>query len=257
MVKSHMFSGVFPEGCFVRVGDGLYVASPEFCFLQMAEAMPLVKLVELGFELCGSYAISRIARNAATQATAEGPTDKGFLSRKPRTNIKKLSAFIERMAGASGQRPASRALQYISDGSASPMETKLTMFLTLPYRFGGYGLPMPELNTEIDPSKKAKQGSSQTAFFCDLFWPEANVVAEYDSEMFHEGAKRITKDSKRRNTLMSTGLLVITVTKDQIYNIIEFEKLAKLIAINLDIRLRNQENRNFPKARFELRKLLL
>ncbi|MCL2826695.1 MAG: endonuclease domain-containing protein, partial [Eggerthellaceae bacterium] len=232
--------------------DGLSVASPELCFLQMAKEMPFVELIELGFELCGLYSLPKTER----EDTKPGTVNKGFKELKPRTDVKRLSAFLGRISGMRGQRPASRAVEYILDGSASPMETKLTMLLSLPYRLGGYNLPMPELNDNIDPSKRARRSASQSSFACDLCWPEANLVAEYDSDMFHEGPRRISKDSKRRNTLIATGLQVITITKDEVYVINEFEKLAELLAVNLGVRLRYNEYPKFSAKRLELRKAL-
>jgi len=251
LAKPHVFSKPFPDGCFVKVVDGVFVASPEFCFLQMASEMPFVKLIELGFELCGFYPTPK-----AENEIKPGTNRKMFDVCKLHTNTKKLLAFLERMKGIPGQRPALRSLKHILNRSASPMETKLTMLLTLPYRLGGYGLPMPKLNYGIDPSKKVMKSSSQSSFVCDLHWPEAGLVAEYDSEMFHEGPRRITKDSKRRNALISTGSQVITITKDEVYIINEFEKLAELLAINLGVRLRYSEYQRFHKKRSELRHLL-
>jgi len=36
MIRQHLFSGETPVGCFMNIGSGLMVSSPEFCFLQMA-----------------------------------------------------------------------------------------------------------------------------------------------------------------------------------------------------------------------------
>ena len=33
------------------------MSAPEFCFLQMAGCLSLVQLIQLGFELCGTYAV--------------------------------------------------------------------------------------------------------------------------------------------------------------------------------------------------------
>lgn len=252
ITRPHVYRGPVPDSSFIPVADGLVVSSPEFCFLQMACVLSLIELIELGFELCGAYSLSE------TSIVSEHPdsTKKGFYNRPPLTNIKKLRAFVARMAGARGYKRASRALRHITDGSASPMETILVMLLSLPYKQGGYGLPIPELNARIIPAKSARRSASKIYYSCDLFWPDVNVAAEYDSDMFHTGAERISSDSRRRNTLASIGILVITVTNQQIRSIVEFGKIAHLLAASMGKRLRYKKQ-GFLAAQRKLRGLLL
>jgi very-short-patch-repair endonuclease len=117
------------------------------------------------------------------------------------------------------------------------METALSMMLTLPHMLGGYGIPAPKLNARILLAKTAKRNASRSYYVCDLFWPDYNLAVEYDSDEFHTGAERIANDSKRRNSLASVGITVITVTKRQIYSTTELAKTARLICGNLEKRL--------------------
>jgi len=228
-IKQHVFTGKTPVGCFIDIDNAHFVSSPEFCFLQMAGIFPLVKLIELGYELCGSYSLHAV--NDLNMSA------RGFHIRDSLMSAKKLEAFLLRMSGVKGHQKAMRALRYILNGSASPMETKLSMFLTLPYKLGGYGFAQPELNKRIVPSKTDKRFSSKTFFVCDLFWPDHRLAVEYDSESFHAGKDQIAEDSKRRNSLTMMGVTVITVTKQQIYDEKEFEKTAVAIAKCLGKRL--------------------
>jgi len=255
-VRFNVCSSPLPDGSLIGVGDGLIVSSPEFCFFQMASRLSLIKLVELGFELCGSYLLPSRNPLIAEGEINDVSDDKGIYNCKPLTNTKKLSTFVARMAGTHGYKRASRALRFIADNSASPMETILVMLLSLPYKLGGYGLPTPQLNSHIIPGKTIKRNASKTFYSCDLFWPDLNLAVEYDSDQFHTGADRIASDSKRRNALISAGIVVITVTRQQIRNAIEFEKAAKLLASNMDKRLR-YKNPGFAKAQRELRSQLL
>jgi len=68
-MKQHVFSGEAPVGCFINVGNGLFVSSPEFCFLQLANQLPLVKLIELGYELCSTYSCSLLTPCAHVYAS--------------------------------------------------------------------------------------------------------------------------------------------------------------------------------------------
>ena len=223
------------------------VSSPEFSFLQMADRLPLVKLIELGYELCGTYSLP-------TEADPE-PPERGFYYRKPLSSTGKLNAFVARMPGARGRKKAIRALRYLIDGSASPMETKLSILLTLPYLLGGFGLFMPELNSRIIPAKTAKRASSKAHYVCDLFWPDYNLAVEYDSDQHHTGSAQIAEDSKKRNALNVMGITVITVTKQQLYRSAELEKVARVLANCMDKRLKYR-NPGFATAHRELRSQL-
>ena len=248
-VESHVMCEALPEGCIIDVGDGLLVSSPEFCFFQMAQRLSFVELVQLGLELCGSYSL---LVNGAVYKDP-GIVERGFIDRPALTSQAKLSNFLAHMEGLLGQRRLSRPLRYIRDNSASPMETTLFLLLTLPYKYGGYGFSMPELNAIIKPAKSAKKISSKQSFRCDLFWPEFDVAVEYDSDKHHSGPEQITQDSMKRNSLIAIGVTVITVTNRQIRNTIEFEKIVKQLAINLGRRLRHNENPRFTKVHHQLR----
>ena len=49
-IKQHIFTGQTPAGCFINVDNTLFMSSPEFCFLKMASILPLIRLIELGYE---------------------------------------------------------------------------------------------------------------------------------------------------------------------------------------------------------------
>lgn len=258
-VQSRLHTGPTPDECFVSIGNGLNVSAPPFCLFQMAGELPLVKLIELGFEFCGSYSLPAISEYS--HGSEYEDTDKTLYDCPQLTNIEALNNFKSLMKGVNGQKKANRALCYIADGSASPMETIIIMLLTLPYKLGGFGLPMPELNKHIAPRNAIKGGAGERSsripdYKCDLYWPKAKLAIEYDSDFYHTGADRIARDSKRRFDLMTLGITVVSVTSRQIRNRVEFENLARLIARKLDKRLR-YNNLQFSKTNRELRDLLL
>ena len=247
-MKQHVLTRSMPEGSFIRIDDELFVSSPEFIFLQMASQLPLAGLIELGYELCGTY----------SKPVAGDPDvpERGFYIRKPLSSKKRLEVFLTRMPSAKGCQKALRAWLYIFDGSASPMETKLSIFLTLPYKLGGFGLARPELNRRIVPSKTDKRFSGKASYVCDLFWPDYNLAVEYDSVIFHAGSGQIADDSMKRNTLTLMGITVISVTKQQLYSTKEFEKTVVAIAKCLRKRLKHNTP-GFAAAHHDLRKQLL
>jgi len=248
VMKQHVFTGSIPVDGFIEAEEGLMVSSPEFCFLQLAGEFALAELIELGYELCGEYAMPVAGEQKAPE--------RGFYNRQALTNTKKLDAFIANASGVKGCKNARRATRYLLDESASPMETKLSMLLTLPYKLGGFGLIPPVLNSRIIPSKAARKTSDKNYYSLDLFWPDYNLAVEYDSDLFHTGSQHITNDSKKRNTLVSMGVVVITVTKQQLFSSSEFEKVARILAGLLGKRLQFK-NLEFAVTHRELRDQLL
>ncbi|MCL1896343.1 MAG: endonuclease domain-containing protein [Clostridiales bacterium] len=61
IVHTRVYTGPTPDGCFTNIGNGLAVSTPPFCFFQMAVELPLVKLIELGLELCGTYSLPALS----------------------------------------------------------------------------------------------------------------------------------------------------------------------------------------------------
>ena len=255
-MKQHVFSGDTPPGSFFVAENGLEVSSPEFCFLQMAGTLSLPRLIELGYEFCGGYSLP-IAGDVKKP-------DRGFYNRLPLTSIKKLTAFTSRMKGVKGCLKAVRALRYILEGSASPMETKLSILLTLPYKYGGFGFPKPVLNARVAPRKadrRTEQRTEQMAgrritgkeyYVCDLYWPDHALAVEYDSTQFHTGSAHITDDSKKRNALTAMDIKPITVTAQQLYDSREFESVAAVLAKRIGKRL-VYKNPGFEAAHYGLR----
>ena len=254
-IRPHVCSKALPGGAFVNVSDGLYVSSPEFCFFQMAGEYPLGKLIALGIELCGTYSQPDKVSICERQDERQENFAEILYNLPHLTSKKKLQAFTDRIGGWFGQRQALQALRYISDGSGSPMETILFILLTLPYRYGGYGLPMPELNGCIYPKKGALPFAGKSFYRGDLLWREAGVVVEYNSDMVHANTDSIAMDAIRRGDLALCGISEVTVTKRQLYSIELFDKVARQIASRIGKKLR-YKNPEFLKARQELRSVL-
>ena len=60
-VRQRLYTGRIPDGGFVGIGSEMAVSAPHFCFFQMAGELPLIKLIELGFEICGTYSLPPIS----------------------------------------------------------------------------------------------------------------------------------------------------------------------------------------------------
>lgn len=226
-----------------KAPGGVLLEGPGLCLLHEAVRLPLPLLVQMGFELCGGYRIY-----------PDNP--RGFAESKPVATPLQLVRFVEAMGNAKGSRQLARALSYVCEGSRSPMETVIVLLLCLPPRLGGYGLPMPRLNYRVDVHRNGCKASANRYFVCDAFWPDAWLDVEYDSDLVHTGSTRIAHDAKRRNGLTSLGVTVITVTKQQVFNCDEMDRVAHAIAKALGWRLRMRGS-GWVKARADLRRQLL
>jgi len=244
-LRCHIGSRQYPYGSFIKVASGVAVSSPELCFIQMATELSLIELIELGYEFCGTYRLDRI-----------NESEQSFRKDLPLTNIALLNSYVSRASGQKGRVAAQKAIRFIADNSASPMETILALLLTLPYRLGGYGFATPLLNCHIEVPGGAGRKTAKSQYYCDLYWSDAKVAVEYDSDAFHALPDRIAKDAIRRNALLSIGVTVITVTRKQIKNTAELRNIAHALSKLLDKRLQ-QRMPEFTARHAELRNLLL
>lgn len=237
-IQSHYWKAPLLELSTTQIAQRAFVSTPEFCFLQMASNLSLIQLILLGFELCGTYRL---------------PDNSSALQRKiPLTSTAKLQYFVNKAGGRRGRKQALRALQYIADNSASPMETALTLLLCLPYSQGGYGMPYPILNHQIDPTTRSKMFADRSYFKGDLRWPSAKLCLEYDSKSYHLSPHQQQSDASRRNSLAALGFTVMTVSSKQLFDTYEFARLARQVSKITEKRIRCS-NPDFTLKQRELR----
>lgn len=211
----HVWTGMDISGSFIKLDKELYISCPEQSFVQMASELSLIDLVRFGYELCGTYAYLQ-------------ETCAGFRKRAPLTTVRSLAKHVAKMRGLHGAKKAIRALRFVADGSASPMETTLTMSLCLSRMLGGYGLNLPELNARIEAHSKALV--SRNYFACDLYWRKYRVAVEYDSAEQHSGAEARSRDSSRRSSLLAQNITVISVTTSQFFDARRLDEAARAVA---------------------------
>ncbi|MDR2956650.1 MAG: hypothetical protein LBU61_00525 [Coriobacteriales bacterium] len=256
----HIFRGTVPDNGFVSVEDEIFVCSPELVFLQLGNVLSLLELIETGYELCGRFAIVSSEEKqddvASDRPEPDATAQSKLIECQQLTSVAKLKAFIERMPGQKGRSRCLRALRYIADDSASPMEIKLAMLLCLPYKLGGYGLPLPELNYHVYPGKAVRGSLDRSFYSCDLYWPEHKLAVEYDSDQFHSATEHIASDSRKRTALAMLGVDVVTVTRTQVRSFVQLENVAKVLAAKMGRQLRMKIPK-FSQTRHKLRSQLL
>ena len=231
-VKCHAWKIALPAGSFCRA-RGEFVSSPEFTFLQMASELSIEQLVALGCELCGSYVL------LPKHVVHPGSLDEMPKRVSPLTNTARIAEFLEGVGKANGKAKAKRALQYVIDGSRSPMETMVYMLLCLPIKLGGYGLPKPEMNASIELDEEARAIAQRRHCEGDLCWPDARPPfdIEYHGEV-HVGSEQMKSDVGRELGIEHMGWRVMTVTSPQVFDEGRFEVVAVDAAAAIGKRLR-------------------
>ena len=228
-VSCCVWSTVVPAGAFYRVGD-MCVSSPEFVFLQMASRLTVRQLIALGCELCGTYVL---LPESITHPMAADESPKRVA---PLTNVDKIQSFVMEAKKARGRAKALRALRYVVDGSRSPMETMTYILLCLPPMLGGYGIPKPVMNFEIELDAEGRSIAGRGTCYGDLCWPLHQLDLEYHGEV-HVGAAQMKSDVGRELGIEHMQWRVMTVTSPQILDLERFEVVAKQVADHLGKRL--------------------
>ena len=215
-VCCHTWSGNLPPHSVARLAPEVFVSTPEFVFLQASSKLSLMELVRFGYELCALYT----ARLRAGELT-ELP--------EALTTSKKIVAFLDGCDGAFGVNKARLAAKWILDRSRSPRETKLAMTLTLPRRWGGQGVRGLVLNHEVRLSAQERKTAGKKKYEIDLYCENARIGLEYYGKETHAGPIRETKDLRRESILSARGIAIHGVTNRQAEEVMEIERLAKII----------------------------
>lgn len=240
--QPHMCTFSLPPSCFFSFEKGTLCVKSPLAFVQAATYLSLPKLLELGYELCGTYRLDPRTDDIAFQVS-------------PLTCCSELRAFLRKHPQLNGSRKAMRALDFLADNSASPRETKTAILLALPKRHGGYGFETPTMNYEVKATAKARSIAGRSSFRCDLCWPGAHLDVEYQSREFHEGEMSRIKDSRRANALMAMGFNVIAITNEELESVRATDVIASTIARAIGKRMR-KETHDQLLCKMKLRKEL-
>lgn len=200
-----------------RLSDAVGVCGAPFAYVQTALlAKDEIDLLELGYEVCGTY------RTKRTSSTSSYQTE-------PLASVRALRDFAARNPSLGGAQSVARAIPYLADGSASPRETKQALVLGLPHARGGYGLGIPRMNFKVEASRAARAITGKSFFRCDLCWPEAKLDVEYQSRWAHEGEAKRLEDSRRTNALAAMGWKVVCITNDELDSLAATDTIANTI----------------------------
>lgn len=194
----HVCAGPLPEGSLYRLSDEALLVSPSLCLRQLSARASLTFAAAAGFEICGEYGCSPHAEN-------------GFYQRAPLCSVAELRSRIEKDGGY-GAGKALQALDYVVAGARSPMEAALVLLFVLPQEVGGCGLPLPEVNLRIEISPQLQAALGKAYLVADICWPAWRIILEYDSALFHDGARETAYTRSRNEGLADEGWMVRSVS---------------------------------------------
>lgn len=228
--------GLMPQSpCFIQIAPGCYLSTIEFCFLQMAREIPYLQLVQLGHALCGRY--------------FPASCEEGFIVSPQLTTVEKLENFLAGCSEIQGVKKARRALQVIRNNSYSPMETIVSMLLTMPRQQGGCGLPQAMLNHRVPLSPEARHISHKRECYLDLAWPKVRFALEYMGLKYHAHPG---KDEQRRLSLEHDGWDLRYIFAQQILDTKQREEIMRLIVKKFGNRFKPLSKTTIQKQRILL-----
>lgn len=194
--------GKIGPGLVKKVTESVYACGPELTFAQMACSTSLVGAVVLGHEFCGRY--SHFAKWAS-----------GYYERPPLTSVARIKEVLASVGKTSETEAALEALQWVRDGSASPMETVVSCMLNLPSSMGGFGKVVPALNYEVTLDEVAGRIAGKEKCYVDAAYADALCGMEFDGKDYHRDARA---DRIRRDALAHMGWTIYVVDVDDVVN---------------------------------------
>lgn len=222
-VREHQLSSTLPRGSFRLLAGTVRVASPELTYLLMAQCRDIQDLAVIGCYLCGGFSISDEGRGYT------GPRDS-------LTTPEGIASFLDLVPGAYGLNKARRALKYVVQNTASPIETLLALTSSLPPVLGGRMMPQVAANQRILVPERLQSLMSADELYGDLYYESVKGDIEYDSYDFHTGRYRLDHTSTRRNVIEAAGIKVVSATWGQIKTFELYQDFWWLVENNFGIR---------------------
>lgn len=190
-VHRHCWHHAIPSRAFVQISADVYVSTPEFCLLQLAGRLGIPQLVIAGTRLMSAFRI-------------EGAD---LVERPALCNRDSVRELLGELPSAYGCRKLAKALRWMSENAASPIEEDGAILLALPRSHGGYGLGPFSVNHRI-PTHGTDQllldRPDRSFFSIDFYWHQSRMGLEYFGH-WHRDERQARRDQLRLNSLKSLG----------------------------------------------------
>lgn len=221
--------GDAPGGCLI------HCESPNFTVLRYAaelhrrvkggrlqDADALILLTTYVMELLGSYAKNPLDPRHGQDA----------FNLEPVTSRASLMAFLGRMRRYPCVTMARHAAEFAVEGSASRMETVISLVTSLPPRYGGASLGRAELNHALELGEKELALIKHRSIRPDLLWGTYRLIVEYDGRDHHSAPKQKREDKYRIQDYQTLGFTVLPITYEDVSTIGALDRfLMRLVEI--------------------------
>lgn len=222
-VRCHVAPASVHEAPHCLVASGVLVPDPALALMEQSRGRTVAEVAAAGAALCSGYALLPAG---------------GITERHPLTSPATIRAACGVHGDVPGHSVVEKSLPWIVPAAASPREWSLALVLSLPGRLGGYGLPVPALNVPLEIGDRIRILTDCSYYIADLYWPSSQLIVEYDSDEYHLTSCQHHHDAVRRMVLEEMGYRVITVTRLQLNDPKEMERVAKVVASVLGRQLR-------------------
>lgn len=172
MVRHHVWSSELPGGAFLWCAPSVYIASPEFLALTLADEMDRYSLLQLCMQLCGTYANSLTAPH-------------GMVKHPKLSNRDRMWTMAEYGAHHPGRNNFIWAARHVMEGAASHTEAGVALLHTMPWQVGGFALRAFVLNRRVDYDEPNRQATGADRCYVDLFDEPTGFGWEYQGEEGH------------------------------------------------------------------------
>ncbi len=232
-VRCHVMSKNLRTASAVQVSPFVWVTSPELTYLLAASDLSFPKLVMVAINLCGTFYYENGIQKY----------------RKPIVTVQQLNRFLETVSNVKGLRNAKAALRYVSEGSNSPIETRMAAISMLPLNRGGCTLLPAKRNNFVQLSDEGRAILHRNSLCCDMVWPEQKVIVEYDSKEYHMNEDQFTYDKNRISALNLSGYRVISATNAILKSPESIESFFSLVQKSLGMTIRPERFAKYKDLR--------
>ena len=236
-----------PKGTLYSLREGIDVVSIGMALVQAALKMDDLAALRLCYELCADYRMIDLDPSQLIDADGNvAPSAFGYVPCKRLISLAELKEQVTAVKYLRGAKRVLDLLEYVAEGAASPREVDLAMYVWSPRRLGGYAFPMGVMNHEVDVDGTTR---SSDLLICGV------LALEYDSDEWHGGILKNSRDSARKKQLELHGFKVVSVTNGELRHYTAFFDCMRLAARYLGRELNRPTGRNVV-ARMEMHRFV-
>lgn len=190
----------------LELGEETYVASPALNWVLESAHVDDVAALEIAMEMCGSY-----ARSPESALLTQLPS-----ACTPSTLLHGVQALAQAVRGqrVPGLPRALKMARFVLGSSASPMETKVAILLSLPVFFGGWGVKGLLLNRRVELTSEQREIADKPYLVLDGYVAGNRIGYEYDSREYHDLTDRGYRDRVRVTAAQCLDIKLLSLTAD-------------------------------------------